>query len=67
MPETGTEWCEMSLEHFDVPRQGSRAPWRLYQNYPLDILSLRFGAVSDGAMQFATAESTVDPAERSAA
>jgi monooxygenase len=49
------------------PRQGSRAPWRLYQNYALDILSLRFGAVTDGAMQFARAKSTVEPAERLAA
>ena len=37
--------------------------------YPhaLDILSLRLGAVSDCAMRFARAESTVDPAERLAA
>jgi hypothetical protein len=67
MPETETGWSEMSLEHFDVLRQGSKAPWRLYQNYALDILSLRFGAVNDGAMQFARAESMLDPAERLAA
>ena len=56
---------QRSIDQF--PRQGSKAPWRLYQNYALDIISLRFGAVSDGAMQFARAESTVQPAERLAA
>jgi cation diffusion facilitator CzcD-associated flavoprotein CzcO len=44
-----------SIDQF--PRQGSRAPWRLYQNYALDILSLRFGAVEDGAMRFSTGAS----------
>jgi monooxygenase len=37
-------------------RQGSRAPWRLYQNYALDILSLRFGAIEDGAIEFSRDE-----------
>lgn len=35
-----------------LPRQGSRKPWKLYQNYALDLLSLRFGAVDDGTMEF---------------
>ena len=35
-----------------MPKQGSRRPWRLYQNYALDILSLRFGKVDDGVMQY---------------
>ncbi|MFF0813646.1 flavin-containing monooxygenase [Rhodococcus sp. NPDC003318] len=34
------------------PDQGPRAPWRLRQNYLLDIAALRFGSVSDGAMEF---------------
>jgi hypothetical protein len=34
------------------PKQGSKPPWRLYQNYPRDILGLRFGSVEDGAMRF---------------
>jgi len=42
-----------SIEQF--PKQGSKAPWRLRQNYPLDIMSLKFGAVEDGAMQFSRA------------
>lgn len=36
-----------------LPHQGSRKPWKLYQNYALDLMSLRFGALNDGAMEFA--------------
>jgi monooxygenase len=43
-------YVQRAIERF--PRQGQRAPWRLYQNYPLDILSLRFSAIEDGTMQF---------------
>jgi cation diffusion facilitator CzcD-associated flavoprotein CzcO len=38
-----------------LPRQGDRKPWRLYQNYALDMVTLRFGAVDDGTMRFAKA------------
>jgi hypothetical protein len=41
-----------AIEHF--PKQGSKAPWRLYQNYALDILSLRRGSLEDGALRFDT-------------
>jgi monooxygenase len=34
------------------PKQGSKAPWKLYQNYALDIVSLKYGTVEDGAMTF---------------
>jgi hypothetical protein len=37
------------------PKQGSKPPWRLYQNYPRDIVTLRFGALEDGTMAFASA------------
>ncbi|HEX2545193.1 MAG TPA: NAD(P)/FAD-dependent oxidoreductase [Ramlibacter sp.] len=36
-----------------LPRQGSRKPWRIYQNYVLDLLSLKFSPVADGALRFA--------------
>jgi monooxygenase len=42
-----------SIDKF--PKQGSKAPWRLYQNYARDIVSLKFGAVEDGALEFAPA------------
>jgi monooxygenase len=35
-----------------LPRQGSKKPWKLYQNYVLDVLTLRFGRVNDGVMEF---------------
>jgi monooxygenase len=31
----------------DLPKQGSRKPWKLNQNYALDVLALRFGSVDD--------------------
>jgi cation diffusion facilitator CzcD-associated flavoprotein CzcO len=34
------------------PKQGSKAPWFLRQNYILDLMTLRFGAVNDSAMKF---------------
>ena len=42
-----------SIDKF--PKQGSKAPWRLYQNYARDIVSLKFGALEDGALEFAPA------------
>jgi monooxygenase len=37
------------------PRQGARAPWRVYQNYALDRRALRDAPVDDGVMQFSKA------------
>ncbi len=51
-----------AIEQF--PKQGARAPWRLYQNYALDILSLKRGAIEDNALEFSRAGSpTVELAE----
>ena len=36
-----------------MPKQGSAAPWRLYQNYALDRVMLRRGRIDDPAMEFA--------------
>ena len=33
-----------------LPKQGERRPWRLYQNYLLDLLTLRFGKIEDGTL-----------------
>src|SRR6185437_2853888 len=43
-------YIQRALEH--QPKQGSKRPWKLYQNYALDLLSLRFGALRDRAMTF---------------
>jgi cation diffusion facilitator CzcD-associated flavoprotein CzcO len=39
-----------SLHKF--PKQGDRRPWRLYQNYALDLWTLKLGAIDDGVMEF---------------
>jgi monooxygenase len=39
-----------SLDQF--PKQGSKEPWKLRQNYVLDIRTIRRGPIEDGAMQF---------------
>jgi monooxygenase len=49
-----------SIDKF--PKQGSKAPWRLYQNYPLDIVNLKLGGLEDAAMQFSHVGSAL-PAE----
>ena len=36
----------------ELPKQGSKEPWKLRQNYAVDLRKLRFGALEDGAMQF---------------
>jgi cation diffusion facilitator CzcD-associated flavoprotein CzcO/acetyl esterase/lipase len=35
-----------------LPKQGASKPWRLYQNYLLDLLTLRFGRIDDGTLEF---------------
>jgi monooxygenase len=35
-----------------LPRQGSRPPWKLYQNYLLDLIAFRFSKVDDGTLEF---------------
>jgi monooxygenase len=49
------------------PKQGSRAPWRLYQNYALDIMSLRRAPLEDKAMRFARAQEAARAPARAAA
>jgi monooxygenase len=44
-----------------LPKQGSKTPWRMYQNYALDLIALRYGNVDDGVMQFTNARRPHDP------
>jgi len=39
-----------------LPKQGSRRPWQVYQNYLQDLLTIRFGRIDDGVMQFEPTE-----------
>ena len=34
------------------PKQGSKKPWRVYQNYFRDALNFKFAALNDGALTF---------------
>lgn len=43
-------YIQRSMQLF--PRQGDRRPWRLDQNYALDLLNLRYGPLKDRALQF---------------
>jgi monooxygenase len=66
-PTMGTEpfldftsgYVQRAISKF--PKQGSRAPWRLYQNYALDIVSLRRGPLEDEAMRFLRAGARTAP------
>jgi monooxygenase len=37
-----------------LPKQGSRLPWRLHQNYPRDIRLLKHGALDDEGVRFSS-------------
>ncbi|GKQ56123.1 NAD(P)/FAD-dependent oxidoreductase [Bradyrhizobium sp. Ce-3] len=54
---TELPWVDFSSGYIQraaarFPKQGSRRPWRLYQNYALDIMTLRFGSLKDEAIEF---------------
>jgi hypothetical protein len=43
-------YIQRSMDRF--PKQGSKLPWKLHQNYARDILLLERGSVEDGVMEF---------------
>ena len=54
----GEPWVDFSSGYIRrslhlFPKQGSKPPWRLHQNYARDIMTLRFGRIDDGVMEFA--------------
>ncbi|MBI1197547.1 MAG: NAD(P)-binding protein [Phenylobacterium sp.] len=34
------------------PKQGSKPPWKLHQNYAMDLMSLRYAKLEDGVLRF---------------
>jgi cation diffusion facilitator CzcD-associated flavoprotein CzcO len=49
-----------------LPKQGSKKPWKLNQNYALDMLSLKYRAVNDGTLEFGRLNGTrLSPRRRS--
>lgn len=56
-PLTPAPWLDFTsgyvtraMEHF--PKQGTVAPWKVHQNYALDLMAFRFGKLDDGTMVF---------------
>jgi cation diffusion facilitator CzcD-associated flavoprotein CzcO len=43
-----------------MPKQGDRTPWKLYQNYALDLALLRHGKVEDGYLTFTSPRAQQD-------
>jgi cation diffusion facilitator CzcD-associated flavoprotein CzcO len=61
-PSVGEEpWLDLKSGYIQraatyLPKQGNKKPWKLYQNYALDLVSLRFGRIDDGTIEFKTAQ-----------
>ena len=59
-PTLGTEpWVDFSSGYIQrsidrFPKQGTRAPWKLRQNYLRDLFALRYGRLDDGVLAFST-------------
>ena len=49
------------------PKQGSKKPWRLHQNYARDLVALRFNSLTDDAMVFSNPEPAEPELDRLAA
>ncbi|MFJ8582132.1 flavin-containing monooxygenase [Micromonospora sp. NPDC093277] len=43
-----------------LPKQGPRAPWRLHQNYPRDLLLMRYGRLTDEGVRFSRTGASAD-------
>ncbi|MHB8234189.1 MAG: flavin-containing monooxygenase, partial [Solirubrobacteraceae bacterium] len=50
-------YVQRSIDQF--PKQGSRVPWRVHQNYARDMLSLRRDELDDGELRFSRATAAV--------
>ena len=61
---TPEPWIDFSSGYIQraadkVPKQGSKKPWRLNQNYAKDIMMLRLGSLEDGTMEFKRATAKI--------
>ena len=43
-------YVQRAMEAF--PKQGHRAPWKLHQNYALDLINLKYSRIEDGVLEF---------------
>jgi len=60
----GAGYVQRSID--DLPKQGTRAPWRLAMNYAIDAVALRRGRVDDDAVRFVPAVTHAPEAQRAA-
>ena len=54
-------YVQRAIAHW--PKQGSRPPWRVHQDYLRDWLSLKWGRIDDGALVFSNGAIRTHPAE----
>lgn len=47
-----------------LPKQAEKAPWRLRQNYPLDVITFRRSDLDDGTLKFERVSGAVRSADR---
>jgi monooxygenase len=57
MTVTEQRWLKLSSGYIQrtleiLPKQGSKSPWKLHDNYVLDMISLRTVPLDDGVMKF---------------
>ncbi|MGE3396504.1 MAG: flavin-containing monooxygenase [Sphingomonas sp.] len=50
MLDFSSGYVQRAREH--MPSQGMAPPWKVHQNYPRDVLALRFGRIDDGVLRF---------------
>lgn len=63
--EPGADFVDFSSGYFQralhkFPKQGTRAPWIITQNYARDIFLMRHGKIEDGALVLRRAHETLD-------
>jgi cation diffusion facilitator CzcD-associated flavoprotein CzcO len=72
-PDVGLEpWLDFSSGYVQramakFPKQGSKPPWKLYQNYARDLMSLRYAKLEDGVLRFSNPAPAKRERERIAA
>jgi monooxygenase len=54
---TNEPWLNLSSGYIQraadrMPKQGSKTPWKLHQNYVRDIMNLKFSSVNDGVLRY---------------
>jgi hypothetical protein len=66
---TGLPWLDLSSGYVQrslhlFPKQGSKPPWRLHQNYLRDLVGLRWSRIDDGVLVFSRPQASSGPAAR---